>query len=333
MLSLHQVEHHYNGVPVLQAIDLALAAGEIMCLLGPSGCGKTTLLRVIAGLEEGSGGDVRLEGQSLAAVPAHQRGFGLMFQDYALFPHLTVAQNVAFGLRMQRLPAAQQPERIQAVLRLVGLAGFDGRDISTLSGGEKQRVALARSLAPQPRLLMLDEPLGALDALLRERLVVELRDIIRAAGLTALYVTHDRQEAFAIADRIAIMNDGRMEQLDTPEGLYMQPRTAFVARFLGLNNVLPVQALTPQGARTAAGTFAVAGAPPLVLLHPDAITLDEDGPLPGTVTERTFQGDHYRMQVQTDAGALRFRLSRAGVVPLVGQSVRLRCDRVIGLSG
>ena len=202
MLDIINVTRAFDGQAVLRGINLPVDQGEIVCLLGPSGCGKTTMLRIVAGLEHADGGDVRINGNSIMATPVHQRDFGLMFQDFALFPHMNVAENVGFGLRMR--PVADDQQRVDEVIRLVGLAGFEQRDVGELSGGERQRVALARSLAPRPRLLMLDEPLGSLDAALRTRLVVELRQIIKQIGLTAIYVTHDQEEAFAIADRIAI---------------------------------------------------------------------------------------------------------------------------------
>jgi ABC-type Fe3+/spermidine/putrescine transport system ATPase subunit len=291
MLTAQNIQAGYDGQPVLQNVDLAVEHGEILCLLGPSGCGKTTLLRVIAGLEDAGGGIIRLDGDSIEAVPVHARGFGLMFQDFALFPHLSVGDNVTFGLKMARIPAEERRERLQAMLDLVGLSGFAERDITQLSGGEKQRVALARSLAPQPRLLMLDEPLGSLDASLRERLVVDVRSIIKRVGLTAIYVTHDQQEAFAVADRIAVMNAGHIEQIAGAETLYRQPATPFVAQFMGLNNVLPADRVpgAPAGADQ-------------VLIHPDDIipVADEQASLRGRVVERVFMGGRYRVRIALD---------------------------------
>ncbi|MCA9912012.1 MAG: ABC transporter ATP-binding protein, partial [Anaerolineae bacterium] len=205
MLQLRDISQHYDGQPVLRDIDLHVAQGEIICLLGASGSGKTTLLRIIAGLEPDFSGNVLLNGEPLRDVPVHQRGFGLVFQDFALFPHLTVAQNVAFGLEMQNLSEKERQNRVTEMLELVKLSGFGDRDVSQLSGGEKQRVALARSLAPRPRLLMLDEPLGSLDANLRGELVLELREIIKQMDVTAVYVTHDQEEAYAVADLVAVM--------------------------------------------------------------------------------------------------------------------------------
>ncbi len=238
LLSLAHLYKSFNGQPVLNDISMAVNAGEIVCLLGPSGCGKTTLLRIIAGLETADHGDVSFDGLDLRNVPVHQRGFGLMFQDFALFPHKNVWDNVIFGLRMQQLSPAQIKQAGAAALDLVGLRGFEKRDVHQLSGGERQRVALARSLAPQPKLLMLDEPLGALDRALREELMIEVRRILKDAHLTSIYVTHDQAEAFAIADRVAIMNAGRIEQSGTPLEVYAAPRTEFVARFLGLTNLI-----------------------------------------------------------------------------------------------
>ncbi|HVU12312.1 MAG TPA: ABC transporter ATP-binding protein, partial [Phototrophicaceae bacterium] len=301
MLTLNHITRAFERHPVLRGIDLEIGAGEIDCLLGPSGCGKTTLLRIVAGLETADGGDVLLQGKSILTQPVHTRDFGLMFQDFALFPHLNVLQNVEFGLRMKRIEGKQA--RAREVLELVGLSGFETRDVAQLSGGERQRVALARSLAPNPRLLMLDEPLGSLDAALRERLVIDLREIIKRVGLTALYVTHDQHEAFAIADRIALMNAGQIEQIGTPEQVYRTPETTFVARFLGLNNVIPVDQLSGREIKSPIGTFEVSlhddGLPAALLLHPDGITPDANGQISGMIRERVFLGDAYRVVLQT----------------------------------
>ncbi len=313
MLTLNHITRAFDRHPVLSGIDLDIGNGEIVCLLGPSGCGKTTLLRIVAGLETADGGDVLLEGKSILNQPVHTRDFGLMFQDFALFPHLNVLQNVEFGLRMKHSEGKQA--RAREVLELVGLSGFEGRDVAQLSGGERQRVALARSLAPNPRLLMLDEPLGSLDAALRERLVIDLREIIKRVGLTALYVTHDQHEAFAIADRIALMNAGQIEQIGTPEQVYRRPETTFVARFLGLNNVVPADTfgLKPSSE----GAF---------LLHPDGIRLDTNGQITGTIRERVFLGDAYRVVLQTaDNIALTFRIpARDHTAPQIGETCRVR---------
>lgn len=326
MLELRQIFRAFDGTPVLRGVDLTVAQGEIVCLLGPSGCGKTTLLRVAAGLEQADSGDVIYNGRSILHVPVHERDFGLMFQDFALFPHMRVAENVGFGLKMRHVPDAQT--RIQEVIRLVGLEGFERREVGQLSGGEKQRVALARSLAPRPGLLMLDEPLGSLDAALRSRLVVELRDIIKSVGLTTLYVTHDQQEAFAVADRIALMNAGRIEQIDTPETIYQQPNTIFSAQFLGLNNIIPVERYEDGLAHTALGTFKIAHPADAILLHPAGIRLSSDGSIEGQIEERVFQGDSYRLMLR-HAGGLTISLkvmANAAHIPAAGAVVSISVE-------
>jgi len=222
MLRLEQVSVTFDAFTAVDAVDLEVADGEIICVLGPSGSGKSSLLRAIAGLEPDARGRVSWDDADLADVPAHRRGFGLMFQDHALFPHRDVVGNVAFGLRMQRVPRAEIESRARDALTLVGMAGFEHRRITELSGGEQQRVALARALAAAPRLLMLDEPLGALDRSLRERLVTELRALFVRLGLTILFVTHDHDEAFALADRLVVMHEGRIEQMGTPTGVWQR---------------------------------------------------------------------------------------------------------------
>ena len=236
-LEVRRVSVQLGGGAVLADVSLAARAGEIVALLGPSGCGKTTLLRVIAGLQPHAG-EVRWQGRSVAAVPAHRRGFGLVFQDQALFPHLDVARNVAFGLRMRAWGAAERTRRVGELLELVGLSGFSRRPVDALSGGEAQRVALARALAPRPRLLMLDEPLAGLDRPLREQLLADLPRILRSLRQTALFVTHDLEEALAVADRVAVMRAGRIAQVAAPRALYERPASVFVARFLGRANIL-----------------------------------------------------------------------------------------------
>ncbi len=316
MLHVENVSYRYDRESVLDAIDLTIETGEIICLLGESGSGKTTLLRVIAGLAAGYTGRVTLDGENLANMPIHQRGFGLMFQDFALFPHMTVAQNVAFGLRMQGIAKNQQSEIVNDMLELVGLKEYQNRSIDALSGGQKQRIALARSLAPRPRLLMLDEPLGSLDTGLRERLVIELRQIIKQIGLTAIYVTHDQQEAYAIADRIAVMNQGQIEQYDTPEKIYHQPKSAFVARFLGLTNIVPHTFLQQYN-------LTIPDAP-LFLLHPNSIHLVTDGDLQATVIERTFQGDHYQIKAAFDRdNHITLRLASDVPIPQLNETICL----------
>ena len=227
-----------GGHAALAGVDVAVAGGTTMAVLGPSGSGKSTLLRAVAGLQPLDAGDVTLDGRSLTGVPAHRRGIGLMFQDDALFPHRDVAANIAFGLRMQGVDAARVHARVAELLELVGLPGREHRSVASLSGGEQKRVALARALAPSPRVLLLDEPLGALDRPLHDRLVTELGELFAAIGQTALYVTHDVAEAFALGAKVAVMRDGRIVQVASPEELWAHPADAWVARFVGLANVV-----------------------------------------------------------------------------------------------
>lgn len=324
MLTVSNVTRAYDGKPVLRGIDLEVERGEIVCLLGASGSGKTTLLRIVAGLEQPDSGDVRLDGVSILDQPVHTRDFGLMFQDFALFPHMTVAQNVEFGLRMQRLPVAQRRARVSEVLALVGLTGFERRDITRLSGGERQRVALARSLAPNPRLLMLDEPLGSLDAVLRERLMVELRDIIKAVGLTAIYVTHDRREAFASADRLAIMDAGIITQIDTPAEVYRRPLTVFAARLLGLGNIVPVSEWQSGMAITPLGKFPLETRAESLLLHPDGLHIAGDSTgITAAITETVFQGDAVQISANANGITLTFKLDPRAALPRSGDRIHL----------
>ncbi|MCS7007381.1 MAG: ABC transporter ATP-binding protein [Gaiellaceae bacterium] len=233
----------------LDDVSLEVARGEIVTVLGPSGSGKTTLLRVIAGLERPDRGRVLLEGVDLAGVPPHRRGVGLVFQDHALFPHRDVWGNVVFGLRMQGASEEEIARRGRELLALVGLEGFERRSVATLSGGEQQRVALARALAPQPRVLLLDEPLGSLDRALRDRLLEDLADLFERLRLTALYVTHDQAEAFALGDRVAILREGRLAQVGTPDEIWTRPADADVARFLGLGNLRGHALIRPEAVR------------------------------------------------------------------------------------
>ncbi|MGJ3238917.1 MAG: ABC transporter ATP-binding protein [Anaerolineae bacterium] len=317
MLRLRNISHRYQEELVLDTVNLQVNSGEIVCLLGESGSGKTTLLRVIAGIEQGYEGSVVIDGEAIDTMPVHRRGFGLMFQDFALFPHMNVTQNISFGLRMQGMREKDQETRIMEMLELVGLDGYEERSVDALSGGQKQRVALARSLAPQPRLLMLDEPLGSLDASLRERLVLELHQIIKQIGLTTIYVTHDQQEAYAIADQIAVIHAGRIEQYDTPQNLYLRPKNRFVAEFLGLSNIVSIDFLSRYVQLSERAEY--------YLLHPSSLSVHPDGVLDATVSECVFQGDHYRLTVKVDGITL--RLNTPSTTPLSDTSnVKLHVD-------
>ncbi len=228
----------FDTVTALDGLDFTVAEGSIVAVMGPSGCGKSTLLRVVAGLQPLSAGRVHWRGEDITEVPTHERGFGLMFQDYALFPHRNVEENVAFGLRMQGWDDARRRTRVAEMVELVGLAGYAKRAVDELSGGEQQRVALARTLAPRPGLVMLDEPLGSLDRTLRDRLLAEMRDTFTRLGVTAIYVTHDQDEAFTMGEHIAIMRAGTIEAMGTDGELWTNPQTMFVARLVGHDNVL-----------------------------------------------------------------------------------------------
>ncbi|MGW2019510.1 ABC transporter ATP-binding protein [Streptomyces sp. NPDC001927] len=308
MLHFEDVTVRFGERAVLDSVDLKVADHEIVCVLGPSGSGKSTLLRAVAGLQALDGGRVRLDGADQAGVPVHRRGVGLMFQDHQLFPQRDVGSNVAFGLRMRGVSKAEQDERVRELLELVGLPGAARRAVAALSGGEQQRVALARALAPRPRLLMLDEPLGQLDRGLRERLVVELRALFRQLGTTVLAVTHDQGEAFALADRVVVMRDGRIAQSGTPLDVWRHPASAFVARFLGFDNIVP-GTVSGAAAETAWGKVPVPDGSPQgareVLVRPAGVRLvaPADG-LACVVESRTFRGTHVAVLLRPAEGPL-----------------------------
>ncbi|MEU8706758.1 ABC transporter ATP-binding protein [Streptomyces sp. NPDC048565] len=296
MLAVESATVRFGKRTALDAVDLDVEDHEIVCVLGPSGSGKSTLLRAVAGLQPLDGGRVLLDGADQASLPVHRRGLGLMFQDHQLFPHRDVGANVAFGLRMHGVPRAERDRRAGELLDLVGLPGAERRAVAALSGGEQQRVALARALAPRPKLLMLDEPLGQLDRSLRERLVVELRTLFGRLGTTVLAVTHDQGEAFALADRVVVMRDGRIAQAGTPLEVWQQPASAFVARFLGFDNLVDAT-VTGTAADTVWGKVPVPDDSPQgaceLLVRPGGVRIG--GPKDGlrcTVGVRTFRGHH-----------------------------------------
>ncbi len=342
LLEINRLSKCFGDTLAVDGVSLAVNEGEIVCLLGPSGCGKTTLLRLVAGLELPDSGTVCYAGRDLDGVPVHQRNLGFMFQDFALFPHKNVGRNVAFGLQMAGLEPAAVAQRVRETLQLVGLSGMSERSITALSGGEQQRVALARSLAPRPRLLLLDEPLGSLDRALRERLMNELRAILKRVGVTAISVTHDQGEAFALADQIVVMDTGRMLQIGTPEQVYRQPASPAVARFLGLTNLLPgrIVRADPLLVQTAVGAFEIgqvaewATDRPAVtlLLRPEAATACPNSHtvlLEGTLVACSFRGGYYQVQVSHPAVAmpLTFALRAAPhELPAVGQPITIHLD-------
>jgi len=332
-LEIANLQKSYPDGWSLKGVAFTLREGEILCLLGPSGCGKTTLLRLIAGLETPDSGQILLDGRDVTGVPPHRRPFGLMFQEYALFPHKDVFDNVAFGLRMAGWPQPAIRARVEQVLELVGLSGFARRDVNLLSGGERQRVALARSLAPQPRLLMLDEPLGALDRALRERLLSELPALLRQVGVTAITVTHDQEEAFALADRLVVMHAGQVIQQGAPEAVYHCPASVEVARFLGLTNLLPARPAGDDTVETPLGRLVV-GTPSaddrtVLLVRPEAIRPAGTGVnrVEGTVIERAFRGGTYRLTWRTPDGIeLTGDWPSSQPAPAVGEHITLTLD-------
>ena len=319
LLALKKVVKRHGARTVLDGISLSIAEGEFFCLLGPSGCGKSTLLRVIAGLDELEAGNILLDGTDVAPLPPHRRPVNLMFQSYALFPHLSVAENIGFGLRAERLPAREIGPRVHEMLSLLDLLECATRRPAQISGGQRQRVALARALVKRPRLLLLDEPLAALDRQLRESTQLELRRLREALGLTILMVTHDQEEAMTVADRMAVMRDGQLLQVASPREMYAAPASRAVATFIGRSNLIEVELETSTGQRhdlrTSQGTrVRHVGAPGnapgtqrVLMLRPEWMRLtqkpgEHENQLPCTVNARAFLGDRWRLEVCTSEG-------------------------------
>ncbi|WP_049920862.1 ABC transporter ATP-binding protein [Halopiger djelfimassiliensis] len=309
-----------DGAVAIRDLDLTVRDGEFFTLVGPSGCGKTTTLRTIAGFEEPTEGTVSFDGEPMTGVPPEERDVGVVFQSYGLFPHMTVAENVGYGLRFRDPPDGMAPdERVQQLLELVDLEGMGERDPEQLSGGQQQRVALARALAPAPDLLLLDEPMSALDARLRESLRRQLVRIQSELGITTVYVTHDQREALAVSDRLAVLCDGRLEQVATPQQLYHEPTTRFVAEFIGDNNVFDGTVHDRDGeyARVAVGdtTFELAGVPPdtervIVCLRPAVLSREAtDNRFPVTVENTEFRGESVRVYGRWNGRPVALRLS------------------------
>ncbi|WP_108249127.1 ABC transporter ATP-binding protein [Planctomonas deserti] len=305
-VELRSVVKQYSGHTALNGVDLTLRPGELVAVLGPSGCGKTTALRALAGLERVTAGSILVDGVDVVDVPTHRRDVGMVFQSYSLFPHLTVRQNVEFGLRMRSVDRRERGARAREALELVGLASLGERYAHQLSGGQQQRVALARALVTQPRVLLLDEPLSALDAKVRVQLRDEIRRIQHELSITTMFVTHDQEEALAIADRVAVMRDGRIEQVGTPESLYSAPETGFVAQFVGVSNRIPGEAAGGR-ARIAGAELPVVGTPadgPVwVLVRPENIALADVG-IPGVVEAVMFLGPVCRSTVRLADGTV-----------------------------
>lgn len=338
----------YENKPLLNGVNFRVESGETLCLLGRSGSGKSTILRIIAGLEKPDSGAVYWNGQDIAEVPTYKRNFGLMFQDYALFPHLTVAENVGFGLKMRGIIKSAVAERVKEALVRVNMSGFSERRVTDLSGGEQQRIALARALAPRPGLLMLDEPLAALDRALRVELQEELRDLLKQSGIPAIYVTHDQEEAIVVSDRLALLNGGRIVQCDQTERVFHFPTTRWAAGFLGMTNFLTgkVIEIDPLKVKTDCGIFTAwnpdpghlfkINSPATILIKPTGVNFSSDqtlaNQLTGFVQSVNFRGDHYRLCVKVNSNTeMEFTSS---ISFQAGQEIRIQLatEDVIALS-
>ncbi|MCC0034458.1 MAG: ABC transporter ATP-binding protein [Hoeflea sp.] len=310
-VSFQQVSRHFGSVRAVDAVDLEIEPGEFFAMLGPSGSGKTTCLRLIAGFEQPTSGHIEIFGETAEGVPPYRRNVNTVFQDYALFPHLNVADNVAYGLMIRGVGKAERTREAEAALEMVKLPGYGSRKPGQLSGGQRQRVALARALVNKPKVLLLDEPLGALDLKLREQMQEELKVLQKALGITFVFVTHDQGEALSMADRIAVFNEGRIMQTGTPEEIYRRPKTRFVADFVGSSNVLSPQ-LTER----------LAGVAEWSSLRPEDIRLGAEGGHEATVTGTSFLGSATRLTLDVTGEKISVLLPSGGRVPEQGKSVR-----------
>lgn len=335
LLQLTDVFCDYHQTPVVKDLSFHIREGDIACLLGPSGCGKTTTLRAIAGFEALSKGSIELNGREVSG-PGHtlqpeKRNLGMVFQDYALFPHLTIWENVCFGLRKKT--NGQRKSVAAKMLELVGLEQYQLRYPHELSGGQQQRVALARALAPEPSLILLDEPFSNLDVDLRRRLSLDVRDILKTQGTTALMVTHDQEEAFAVSDRVGVMCDGELQQWDTPYNIYHEPVNRFVANFIGLGHFIRGKALTPELVDTEVGVIHGnrayswhKGSPVDILLRPDDILPDADSPLKAKVLQKTFTGASMLFKLELPTGSVVEALFPSHNDHQVGEQVGIRLE-------
>ena len=317
-VSLERLTIAYGDAVAVESLDLGIRRGELLALLGPSGCGKTTTMRTVAGLIAPKSGAIRIDGVDVTRTPANRRNVGLVFQSYALFPHLSAFENVAFGLRLKRLPAGEIRTRARAGLATVNLEEFAGRNPSALSGGQQQRLALARALVMQPKVLLLDEPLSNLDARLRLDMRMELQGVQRETGVTMVFVTHDQSEALALADRVALMRDGRLEQLGPPEALYDRPATRFAADFMGFENIFDCEDGALVGNR---GRIPLIGAPPgrtVLAWRPGAVTLGR-GPQRGVVRGVSFGGETREYVLETAFGAIKARTAADAPALAIGE--------------
>lgn len=306
IIELKNISKQYDGADVLKDINLYIRKNEFLTLLGPSGCGKTTTLRIIGGFEQPSSGDIIFEGNKINDVPPFKRQINTVFQKYALFPHMNVFENIAFGLKIKKTPKDEIIERVQRILKLVNLSGYEKRDVNSLSGGQQQRIAIARALVNEPKVLLLDEPLGALDLKLRKDMQIELKNMQKRVGITFIYVTHDQEEALTMSDTIIVMDKGRIQQIGTPEDIYNEPKNAFVADFIGESNIIEGIMIKDFLVEFADTKFVCVdkgfgeNTPVDIVIRPEDIKVvpEEEGMISGMVTSVTFKGVHYEMLVQ-----------------------------------
>ena len=331
LIELKNLTKNFDDQQVLRGINLDIYEKEFLTLLGPSGCGKTTTLRIIAGFEEPSDGEVLFNGIEISKLPPYKREVNTVFQKYALFPHLNVAENIGFGLNLKKVDKTVIAQKVERMLKMVGLEGFGKRDVTLLSGGQQQRVAIARALVNEPKVLLLDEPLGALDAKIRKQMQVELKKIQQEVGITFIYVTHDQEEALTMSDTIVVMNQGYIQQIGTPESIYNEPENAFVADFIGDSNIIGATMIRDRlveilGARfDCVDTGFGENKPVDVVIRPEDVELvaPEEGIIHGTLTHSIFKGVHYEMEVM--ANGFEWLVQSTKMVP-VGTKVGIKVD-------
>jgi len=311
-VSFSKVSRHFGSVKAVDAVDLTVEPGEFFAMLGPSGSGKTTCLRLIAGFEQPTAGHIEIFGETAEGVPPYRRNVNTVFQDYALFPHLNILDNVAYGLMVKGVAKAERHREAEKALEMVKLPGYGTRKPGQLSGGQRQRVALARALVNKPKVLLLDEPLGALDLKLREQMQEELKSLQRSLGITFIFVTHDQGEALSMADRVAVFNDGKIVQAGTPHEIYNRPRTRFVADFVGSSNVIAPDAMKSLG-----------GEARWTSLRPEAIRIVSEGGVEATVRSTSFLGASTKLFVETAVAALTVSLPAGQAAPQAGDSIQI----------
>ena len=331
LIELKNLTKNFDDQQVLRGINLDIHENEFLTLLGPSGCGKTTTLRIIAGFEEPSGGEVLFNGIEISKLPPYKREINTVFQKYALFPHLNVMDNIGFGLNLKKVDKSVIEQKVKRMLKMVGLEGFEKRDVTLLSGGQQQRVAIARALVNEPKVLLLDEPLGALDAKIRKQMQIELKKIQQEVGITFIYVTHDQEEALTMSDTIVVMNQGYIQQMGSPEDIYNEPQNAFVADFIGESNIISGIMLEDKLVEILGAKFPCVDVgfgknkPVDVVIRPEDVDLlaPEEGTIQGVVTHLIFKGVHYEMEVQ--ANGFEWLVHSTDMFP-VGQKVGIHVN-------